>query len=81
MRHTLSSQNIMLRVIIHAEGDNDSEFVKAEYNQIEQTLTFELRNAQTNKVDILSTPGMRKRLIIASFLALFAQWSGGGLIS
>ena len=62
----------------HAEGDNDSEFVKAEYNQIEQTLTFELRNAQT---DMFSAPGMRKRLIITFFLALFMQWSGGGLIS
>ena len=65
----------------HAEGDDDSEFVMAEYNQIEQTLTFELRNAQTSNKDILSTPGMRKRLIITFFLALFMQWSGGGLIS
>ena len=65
----------------HAEGDENSEFVKAEYTQIEETLEAELSIAHANRNEIFSTPGMRKRIIIASFLGLFTQWSGIGLIS
>ena len=65
----------------HAEGDENSEFVKAEFAQIEETLGEELKNAEMNWKDVLSTTGMRKRVIIASFLGLFTQWSGNGLIS
>ncbi|KAF8550485.1 hexose transporter [Imleria badia] len=66
----------------HAEGDENSEFVKAEYSQIEETLEAELMLSvsQVNQKEELSTPGMRKRVIIVSFLALFTQWSGAGLI-
>ncbi|KAG9317748.1 hexose transporter [Chiua virens] len=65
----------------HGEGDENSDFVKAEYRQIEQTLEAELRVAQMNQKDAFSTPEMRKRVTIATFLALFGQWSGVGLIS
>jgi hypothetical protein len=65
----------------HAEGDENSDFVKAEYTQIEETLEVELKTAQMNRKEVFSTPGMRKRVIIASFLGLFTQWSGTGLIS
>ncbi|KAF8550483.1 hexose transporter [Imleria badia] len=65
----------------HAEGDENSEFVKAEYTQIEETLEAELKTAQVNRMDVFSTPGMRKRVIIAFFLGLFVQWCGVGLIS
>ena len=65
----------------HAEGDENSEFVKAEYTQIEGTLKEELKNAQMSWNEVFSTTGMRKRVIIASFLGLFTQWSGNGLIS
>ncbi|KAF8556791.1 MFS general substrate transporter [Imleria badia] len=64
----------------HAEGDEKSEFVKAEYTQIEETLEAELKIAQMNREEILSTSGMRKRMIIASFLGLFIQGSGVGLV-
>ncbi|KIJ69835.1 hypothetical protein HYDPIDRAFT_78057 [Hydnomerulius pinastri MD-312] len=65
----------------HAEGDEKSEFAKAEYTQIEQTLEVEMKNAQMSWREVLSTPGMRKRVIICSFLGLFTQWSGNGLTS
>ena len=65
----------------HAEGDETSEFVKAEYSQIEETLEEELKNAETTWKEVLSTAGMRKRVIIATFLGFFAQASGNGLIS
>ena len=65
----------------HTEGDETSEFVKAEYTQIKETLDAELKIAHINRKELLSTPGMRKRVIITSFLGLFTQWSGTGLIS
>ncbi|KAI9574397.1 hypothetical protein HD554DRAFT_2229861 [Boletus coccyginus] len=65
----------------HAEGNENSEFVKAEYTQIEETLEVELKIAHMNRMVIFSTPGMRKRATIASFLGLSVVWSGVGLIS
>ncbi|KAG9317747.1 general substrate transporter [Chiua virens] len=65
----------------HGEGDENSDFVKAEYSQIEQTLEAELTVAKISQKDVFSTPGMRKRVIVAAFLALFTQWCGIGLMS
>ncbi|KAF9234364.1 major facilitator superfamily domain-containing protein [Melanogaster broomeanus] len=65
----------------HAEGDENSEFVKAEYTQIQKTLEVELKHTEMSWREVLSTPGMRKRFIIGSFLGLFTQWSGNGLIA
>ncbi|KAF8154347.1 hexose transporter [Mycena galopus ATCC 62051] len=65
----------------HAEGDANSEFVKAEYAQIERTLELELETRRTSWKDFVSTPGMRSRLLVAAFLGLFTQWSGNGLTS
>ncbi|KAG7447741.1 MFS general substrate transporter [Guyanagaster necrorhizus] len=65
----------------HAEGDVDSEFVKAAYAQIEKTLALERETAKTSWLELVATSGMRKRLIIGSLLRLFTQWSGNGLTS
>lgn len=65
----------------HAEGDVNSEFVKAEYAQIERTLELELETSKTSWKDFASTPGMQKRLLVTAGLGLFTQWSGNGLTS
>ncbi|KAJ6575915.1 hexose transporter [Mycena sp. CBHHK59/15] len=65
----------------HGEGDVHSEFVKAEYAQIEKTLELELEHSKTSWREFVSTSGMRKRLLVASGLGLFTQWSGNGLTS
>ena len=65
----------------HAEGDVNSEFARAEYNQIEQTLAMEKEAAKTSWKDLLATRGNRRRTAIAAFLGLATQWSGNGLIS
>ncbi|KAJ7737912.1 general substrate transporter [Mycena maculata] len=62
----------------HGEGDPQSEFVKAEYAEIERTLGQTV--TPTSWSILFSTPGMRKRAILAAFLGLGVQWSGGGLI-
>lgn len=65
----------------HAEGDRDSEFVKAEMVQISTTIQIELEASKKSWLDLVRTPGMRRRTIISSFLGLFTQWSGNTLIS
>ncbi|KAK0207086.1 general substrate transporter [Desarmillaria ectypa] len=65
----------------HAEGDVDSEFVKAEYAQIEKTLELEKEMAKTSWMELVATSGMRKRLVVGALLGLFTQWSGNGLTS
>ena len=65
----------------HAEGDVDSEFVRAEYAQIEKTIELERETSKTTWTDLVSTAGMRRRLLVGALLGLFTQWSGNGLTS
>jgi len=65
----------------HAEGDMDAEIVKAEFVQIEKTLELEAENAKIGWQELIATSGMRKRLLVCSFLGLATQWSGNGLTS
>jgi len=65
----------------HAEGDVNSELVKAEFAEIEKTLELEKENNKHGWTSLVASPGMRKRLFVASFLGLATQWSGNGLTS
>jgi len=65
----------------HAEGDETSEFVKAEYVQIEKTLELEKETQNVGWAQLVATPGMRRRVLVGSFLGLATQWSGNGLTS
>ncbi|KAI0371438.1 hexose transporter [Pilatotrama ljubarskyi] len=65
----------------HAEGDLNSELVKLEYAEIETTLALEKEQAKGGWKELVSAPGMRRRLLICSFLGLATQWSGNGLTS
>ena len=71
--------NILVKY--HAEGDRDSEFVRAEMAQIRETITIEMEHAQMSWLDMFRTSGMIRRVVIACFLGLFTQWSGNTLIS
>jgi MFS family permease len=73
------AEAMAILVKYHAEGDINSQFVKAEYAQIERTLEIELETRKTSWKDFVSTAGMHKRLLIVAFLGLFTQWSGNGL--
>ncbi|KAL0944580.1 MFS sugar transporter [Colletotrichum truncatum] len=65
----------------HAEGDRDSEFVKAEMAQMKTVITLEMEASKHSWMDLLSTSGMRRRCLITAMLGLFTQWSGNTLIS
>ncbi|KAH8763908.1 MFS sugar transporter-like protein [Hyaloscypha finlandica] len=65
----------------HAEGDRDSLFVKAEMVQIETTIKIELEASKLSWMDMVRTPGMRRRSFLAAAMGLYTQWSGNTLIS
>ena len=65
----------------HAEGDFDSVLVQAELAQIQSTIKIEMEHSKQSWMDMLRTSGMRRRVIIASFLGWFTQVSGNGIIS
>ncbi|KAL2861239.1 putative MFS sugar transporter [Aspergillus lucknowensis] len=65
----------------HAEGDRDSQIVKAEIAQIEMTIKLEAEEAKQSWLDMFRTSGMRRRLLISAMLGLFTQWSGNTLTS
>lgn len=65
----------------HAEGNRESEFVKAEFAQLQATISIELEHSKKSMVDLVRTSGNRRRLLISTMLGLFTQWSGNTLIS
>jgi hypothetical protein len=76
-----SDEAFKVLVKYHAEGNADSEFVKAEMAQIEGTIQIEIEHSKRSWGEMISQPGMRRRVIIGSMLGLFTQWSGNTLIS
>ncbi|KAK7711592.1 hypothetical protein SLS57_008075 [Botryosphaeria dothidea] len=72
---------LAILVKYHAEGDPHSDFARAEMAQIQSTIKIELENSKQSWLDLVRTAGMRRRVIIASLLGLFTQWSGNTLIS
>ncbi|KAM5352810.1 hypothetical protein ACJ41O_005532 [Fusarium nematophilum] len=65
----------------HAEGDADSHLVKAEIVQIRETIRTEMEVSKQSWLELVSTPGMRRRVLVTVFIGLFTQLSGNTLIS
>ncbi|VUC28755.1 unnamed protein product [Clonostachys rosea] len=65
----------------HAEGDSDSELVKAEIVQIRETIRTEVEASKQSWMELLRTSGMRRRVLVTVFIGLFTQLSGNTLLS
>lgn len=65
----------------HAGGDHNSELVKVELVEIVTALETEKAARQSRWIDLVSTPGNRKRTYIAVSLGIFAQWNGIAVVS
>ncbi|KFY50014.1 hypothetical protein V496_09671 [Pseudogymnoascus sp. VKM F-4515 (FW-2607)] len=66
----------------HAAGDASAPLVDFEINEMEENIRIEQTiNSQSSYFDLFSTPGNRRRTLIASILGLFTQWSGNAVIS
>jgi hypothetical protein len=75
-----SKEALQTLITYHAEGQ-DSAFVRAEIAQIQSTLRIEMRNSSRSWLDLVATPGMRRRLLTTCMLGLFTQWSSSTLIA
>lgn len=49
--------------------------------QIDTTIHLELEAAKLSWMDMIRTPGMRRRTLLAAAMGLYTQWSGNTLIS
>ncbi|KAK3659958.1 hypothetical protein LTR56_000884 [Elasticomyces elasticus] len=76
-----SDEAFEILVKYHAEGDRDSALVRAEFEEIQTTVRAEIENSKRRWVELVQTPGNRKRTLIAACVGLFSQWSGNGLTS
>ncbi|KAI0044057.1 hexose transporter [Auriscalpium vulgare] len=65
----------------HASGNREDPLVQFEFEEIKTAIAEEKIQKQTGWLDLLRTPGMRRRMRIIIALALFSQWSGNGLVS
>ncbi|KAI0206795.1 general substrate transporter [Astrocystis sublimbata] len=65
----------------HAEGDENSEFAKAEMAEIKTTIAIEMEHSKRSWADLISTPGNRRRLLIGSLVGIMTQLSGNVVIS
>ncbi|KAL2016195.1 hypothetical protein VTK56DRAFT_4084 [Thermocarpiscus australiensis] len=73
------AQDILMKY--HGECDRGSEFVAAEFAQMQTTIRLELEASKKSWLDLFKTSGMRRRLLVTTMLGLFTQWSGNTLIS
>lgn len=66
----------------HAEGDESSVLVAFQMAEIATTLQMEReREMSTTWLDLVRTPGNRRRFFISVTLGVFAQWNGVGVAS
>ncbi|CAI7676847.1 unnamed protein product [Penicillium palitans] len=69
-------------VKFHAGGDEGSQLVAFEIEEISQGLAAERKaRPQARWIDCVRTPGNRYRLFLSVSLGIFAQWNGGGVVS
>lgn len=48
---------------------------------MQTTIQLEMQQSSKSYMDLIKTPGMRRRTLITAMLGLFTQWSGNTLIS
>jgi MFS family permease len=73
------ARNILTKY--HTGGDDSHPLIDFEMAQIEAAIESEKQAATTKWSSLVSTPGNRKRTIIAVCVGAFAQWNGVAVIS
>jgi MFS family permease len=70
------ARDILVR--FHAGGDETSELVAFEMDEITQSIMMEQSASEESRwIDCVKSPGNRYRLFLSVSLGFFAQWSGG----
>lgn len=65
----------------HAGGDENSALVEYEMIEITSAIQLESTLKDASYMELFSTPGNRRRLLISVSLGVFSQWSGNGVVS
>ncbi|KFY34846.1 hypothetical protein V494_06425 [Pseudogymnoascus sp. VKM F-4513 (FW-928)] len=76
-----SEEAFDILVKYHGEGDSETPFVLAEFEQIRSTIRMEVEASKSSWFDLFKTRANLHRLFIAACVGLFSQWSGNGLVS
>ncbi|KAM0433421.1 hypothetical protein ACHAPT_004299 [Fusarium lateritium] len=79
--HDRHEEALQILIKYHAEGDETSAFVAAEFYQIRETLRKEKEAAKQPWKELLTGKANRHRVFVAICVGFFTQWSGNGLIS
>lgn len=78
IREKRSDEARSFLVRYHAGGDQESELVVYEMEEITQSITLEQAAQKESRwIDCIKTPGNRYRLFLSVSLGFFAQWNGG----
>ncbi|THH04380.1 hypothetical protein EW145_g5564 [Phellinidium pouzarii] len=75
------AQALQTLAYYHANGNTEDPLVQFEYEEIKAAIDAEKLQRQTGWLQLVRTPGNRRRLRIIIAIAFFSQWSGNGLIS
>jgi MFS family permease len=65
----------------HTGGDDTHPLISFEMTEIERTIEMEREASKTSWATLVSTPGNRKRTLIAVCVGSFAQWNGVAVVS
>ncbi|KAL5519648.1 hypothetical protein ACEPAH_1331 [Sanghuangporus vaninii] len=65
----------------HANGNDQHPLVQFEFQEIRSAIEAERVQKQTGWLQLVRTPGNRRRMRIIIAIAFFSQWSGNGLAS
>ncbi|EJC98582.1 hexose transporter [Fomitiporia mediterranea MF3/22] len=65
----------------HTNGNKQDPLVQFEFQEIRSALAAERLQKQTGWLQLVRTPGNRRRMRIIIAIAFFSQWSGNGLAS
>lgn len=63
----------------HANGNDQHPLVQFEFQEIRSAIESERAQKQTGWLQLVKTPGNRRRMRIIIAIAFFSQWSGNGL--
>ena len=63
----------------HTNGNEQDPLVQFEFAEIRSALEAERMQKQTGWMQLVRTPGNRRRMRVIIAIAFFSQWSGNGL--
>ncbi|KAH8111990.1 hexose transporter [Phellopilus nigrolimitatus] len=79
--HNREDEALQVLAYYHANGNAEDPLVQFEYEEIRAAIENEKIQKQTGWLQLVRTPGNRRRMRIIVAIAFFSQWSGNGLIS